>query len=258
MIKLQYKRDWAVDMRIAVISGASSGIGAEFARELDKAELDEIWLIARNYDGLSKISHNLKTKSKIISVDLSNIDAFNEIKQIYDEIKPEIEYLVCSAGIGFNGPFAELSQNQINLTTSVNCTALSLLISVSTPFLKDGGKIINIASGAGFLPQPNFAVYAASKSYVISLSRALDCELKKNNISVTAVCPGPVDTNFFSSLENVKEYKRKYLISPSRVAIGALKAAKKGKQLYMPTLSMKLVHFISKALPVKFILRFCK
>ena len=108
------------------------------------------------------------------------------------------------------------------------------------------------------MPQPYFAVYAASKAYVISLSRAIGYELKKNKISVTAVCPGPVNTSFFSSLENVKEYKKKYLITPQRVAIGSLKAAKKRKKIYTPTLSMKLVHLASKLLPTSLALKFYK
>ncbi|MBO5440359.1 MAG: SDR family NAD(P)-dependent oxidoreductase [Clostridia bacterium] len=245
-------------MRIAVISGASSGIGLEFAKELDKMSFDELWLIAKDDGLLDNIKHILNTKTKLIPIDLSNSESFNEIKKLYEEESPEIEYLVCSAGVGFNGAFENITQKQIDLTVSINCTALSLLNSISLPFLTRGAKIINIASGSGFMPQPYFAVYAASKAYVISLSRALNYELKKNKISVTAVCPGPVNTSFFSSLENVKEYKKKFLITPQKVAMGALKAAGKRKTIYTPTFSMKLVHLASKLLPTSLELKFYK
>ena len=141
---------------------------------------------------------------------------------------------------------------------SINCTGLTLLTKIALPFMKKGSSIINIASGAGFLPQPSFAVYSASKSYVISFSRALRQELSKKKINVTAVCPGPVDTDFFTNLKNVKEYKKKYLITPEIVASGALKAVKKNKAVYTPTFSMKLVHLASKILPTSLILKLMK
>jgi short-subunit dehydrogenase len=108
------------------------------------------------------------------------------------------------------------------------------------------------------LPQPGFSVYSASKSFVINLSRAIGKELSKKKIYVTAVCPGPVDTDFFSGLENVKEYKKKHLISASKVAIGSLKASKKKKKVYSPTFSIKAVHLASKIIPVGLILKFYK
>ncbi len=245
-------------MKIAVISGASSGIGLEFAKALDNYNLDEIWLIARSYNLLEKISKDLKTKVKILCLDLTNNETFIQIKNEFEKENPSIEYLICSAGVGYNGSFDNITPEQISLTVSLNCTALSILNNISLPYISSGGKIINIASGAGFSPQPYFAVYAATKAYVISLSRATGYELKKTGISVTAVCPGPVDTNFFSSLENVKQYKKNFLITPQKVVLGSLKAAKKRKKIYSPTFSIKMVHLASKLLPISLILRFYK
>ena len=245
-------------MKIAIISGASSGIGAEFTKELDKIGLDELWLIAKDDGLLNDISSKLKTRLKLIPIDLSCTEAFHDINEMLAKEAPEIEYLVCSAGVGFNGAFDNITQKQIELTVSINCTALSLLNSICLPYLNEGARIINIASGSGFLPQPYFAVYAASKAYVISLSRALGYELRKKGVSVTAVCPGPVNTSFFSSLDDVKEYKKKFLITPEKVARGALKASKKRKKIYTPTLSMKLVHLASKLLPTSLTLQFYK
>lgn len=245
-------------MKIAVISGASSGMGLEFAKALDLYGLDELWLIAKNDGLLEKNTTDFKTKLRLFPVDLTNQDAFSYISEEYQKSNVEISYLICSAGVGFNGDFKDISEKQIALTISLNCTALSLLIKVSQPYLTSGSRVINIASGSGFTPQPSFAVYAASKSYVISLSRALGHEMRKQKVYFTAVCPGPVDTSFFSSLENVKEYKKKYLISPQKVALGSLKAAKRKKKVYTPTFSMKAVHLASKLLPTSLILKFYK
>lgn len=245
-------------MKIAVISGASSGMGAEFARALDSYGLDELWLIAKDDGLLEKIAPEFKTKVRLFPVDLTSSAFFDSLKAEYQASSVEIKYLVCSAGVGFNGDFENISERQISLTVSLNCTALSLLIKVSQPYFVEGTRVLNIASGSAFLPQPSFAVYAASKAYVLSLSRALGHELRKNKVYFTAVCPGPVDTGFFAGLENVKEYKKKYLISPKTVAFGSLKASKRKKKVYTPTFSMKMVHLASKLLPTSLLLKFYK
>ncbi len=245
-------------MKIAVISGASSGMGAEFTKELDHYGLDELWLIAKDDGLLDKITPELSTRVRLFPVDLTSEHAFDNIKSEYERHNAEIMYLVCSAGVGFNGGFDTITERQISLTVSLNCTALSLLLKGSLPYLVQGSRVINIASGSGFTPQPYFAVYAASKAYVISLSRAIGYELRKKKIYVTAVCPGPVDTSFFAGLENVKEYKKKFLISPRKVALGSLKASKRKRKIYSPTLSMKMVHLASKLIPTALLLKFYK
>lgn len=241
-------------MNIAIISGASRGIGAEFSKLLDDYGLDELWLIC----GKNTPSHKFKTDIRIFYTDLSQKYPFEEIKKALNESQPKIKYLVCSAGVGYNGRVEVITEEMIENTIIINCSALSTLTKIAVDYMYDDGKIIEIASGAGFLPQPEFATYAASKAFVISFSRALGRELSKKKISVTAVCPGPVDTDFFSSLENVKEYKKKHLISAEKVARGALKAAKRCKKIYTPTFSMKLVHLASKILPTNLILKFYK
>lgn len=242
-------------MKIALISGASRGIGLEFAKLLDdEFGIDELWLIC----GKNTPLYDFKKPTRLFYTDLREKSPYNELKNALWAENPSIYYLVCSAGVGFNGKVKDISEENIQDMIMVNCSALSILTRICLPYIKRGAKIIEIASGAGFLPQPDFAVYSASKSYIISFSRALDRELSKKGISVTAVCPGPVDTDFFSGLENVKEYKKKHVISAKRVAMGALKASKKRKRLYTPTFSMKMVHLASKILPTNLILKFYK
>ena len=245
-------------MKIAIVSGASSGIGLEFARALDSYALDELWLIARNENALTELKSTLNTKTKIIALDLSENFSFDKINNMLEEIKPEIEYLICSAGVGYNGDLEKISKEQISNTIAINCTALTLLNKACLSYFTEGSRIINVSSGAAFTPQPYFSVYAASKSYVNSFSRAIGYELRKKRVYVTSVCPGPVSTPFFSSLENVKEYKKRFLISPKKVALGSLKASKRKRKIYTPSFSMKLIHLISKILPTSWILKFYK
>ncbi len=245
-------------MNISIISGASSGIGLEIAKEIDNLGLDELWLISSNEQKLIKASANLNTKVRIFALDLANNEAYDIINEALSAEKPTVKYLACSAGVGYNGIFEELNQSQIAKMIDINVRALTRLTACALPYICEGGKIIEIASSAGFMPQPSFVVYAATKSYVISFSRGLRQELRKKKISVTAVCPGPVDTPFFSGLENVKEYKKKYAISPQRVAKKAMICVKKNKALCVPTFSMKMVHLASKLLPISLIMRFYK
>lgn len=243
-------------MRIAIISGASSGIGKATARELDSLLLDEIWLLGRNEEHLCALAQELTTPARTFALDLTDTNAIKEIENTLADGAWAVEYLVLSAGVGYNGNFDSISCENAKNMINTNCTALTTLTSIVLPYISSGGHIINIASSAGFLPQPGFAVYAATKAYVISFSRALRQELKARKIKVTAVCPGPVDTAFFAGLENVKEYKKKYLISPERVARGAIKASHKNKAVYTPTFSMKLIHLMAKILPTSWLLRF--
>ena len=245
-------------MDIAIISGASSGIGYEITKLLDKEELDELWLIALNENGLNEARKSLTTKTRFFCVDLSKNDALSGLCEHISEEKPTVKYLVCSAGVGFNGNLEDLTPNQISKMVDINVRALTSLTYFVLPYMQSGGKIIEIASGSGFMPQPGFSVYAATKAYVISLSRAIRHEVRKRKISVTAVCPGPVQTPFFKGLENVKDYKRKFAITPERVAIHALKCAKKRKAISTPTFSMKMVHLASKIFPTSLMLKFYK
>lgn len=244
-------------MKISIISGASSGIGREITKELDKKMLDELWLIALDEEGLTSLSKELKTKTRCFPLNLMENESFSTLSSFLESEKPEIEYLVCSAGVGYNGNFEKITQRNISFMVSLNCISLTLLTKCAEPYMRPGGKIIEIASGSGFAPQPGFAVYAASKAYVISLSRALNKEFKKRKVSVTAVCPGPVDTSFFASLDGVKPYKRKFVITPQRVAKKAVKSADKHRALCIPSFSMKLFHIASKILPTSLIIHFC-
>ena len=194
--------------KIAIITGASSGIGKAFIELLagDKGEFfknpfDEIWAVARRGDALNELASSVKGV-KIVPV-VADLASDSGIKTVEEKLKaeePKVGLLINSAGMGVKGQMAEKPYKALGDTIKINCQALSEMINITVPYMKPEGnnhsKIINIGSSAGFLPQPGFACYAASKSYVISFSRAMSCELKPKGIDVLVVCPGPVATDF--------------------------------------------------------------
>ncbi|SFK63030.1 hypothetical protein SAMN05216390_102180 [Lachnospiraceae bacterium KH1T2] len=240
--------------KIALITGASSGMGREFTRVIASKgkNLDEIWIVARRGRRLESIKETFGSKIIPIEADLTENSGFDVIEEKLTQEQPDIRILVNSAGMGVIGRFEELSiAENINMV-KLNDVALTKITYMALPFMGRGAHIINMASGAAFLPQPKFAVYAASKSYVLSFSRALKEELKNEGICVTAVCPGPVKTEFFGIAEkhtHVAFYKKLVMASPSKVVARALADASASRELSVYGISMKLARVICKVLP---------
>ena len=247
-------------MRIAVVTGASSGMGRDAARMIDAGyDLDEIWLIARREERLLKLCAELKHKCRVIEADLLKKESLDKIEHKLDEIKPEIKIFVNSAGFGKIGDFEKLTADDNTDMVMLNCLSLTRLTHAALRFMNRGGRIIQFASSAAFAPQPRFAVYAATKAYVYSFSRALGHELRKRGISVTAVCPGPVKTEFFDLAEQTGKipfYKRLVMADSKKVTAKALRDSEKGKSVSVYGAGMKLLHLCMKLLPVSLILKF--
>ena len=186
-------------MRIAVITGASSGIGREFARQIPKLykRLDEVWVIARRTERLKELEKELSVPVRIFDSDLKRDYIYEKLKNTLERENPDIRMLVNAAGYGRTGQFDESDLDGQLGMIDVNIRALTRITGLCIPYLNKGGRILQVASAAAFAPQPEFAVYAASKSYVYSFSQSLACELEEKGIHVTAVCPGSVDTEFF-------------------------------------------------------------
>ena len=192
-------------MKIAVITGASSGLGREFAKQINQhfVTLDEVWLIARREERLNELKESLHgVHVRTIPIDLCDRDAVGTYEEMLQKFHPQIRVLVNAAGYGKMGYVEQISEEDLAGEIRLNCESLTRMTKISLPYMAKRSNIINIASSAAFMPQPNFAVYAASKSYVLSFSRALHQELKKRGIVVTAVCPGPVNTEFFDIAES--------------------------------------------------------
>ena len=257
--------------RIAVITGASSGLGEEFTRQVcAKYTYDEIWIIARREDKLKALAEELnKTKNfqviRPVVMDVAGKEGVNRLKTFIEkedselhkiESGIEIGLLINNAGFGTYGPFAETSINRQMDMIELNCTTVTGICGIALPYLKKDSVIINTASLAAFLPLGNFAVYAATKAYVLSFSVALAAELRDKGIKVCALCPGSVSTEFANVASNGARKEVKGGFPPQKVVAQCLKRAFKGKKvaLYRPKwrINAFLSRFIGRYLGARF------
>ncbi|MCR4899357.1 MAG: SDR family NAD(P)-dependent oxidoreductase [Treponema sp.] len=246
---------------IAVITGASSGMGKEFAIQVaQKYDFDEIWIIARRLEHLNQLAHEInRTKNfqvvRPIQLDLGSMQGVYELEKLIkdeDEKLKKVEsgikigLLINNAGFGSYGPFEETSVKTEMEMVELNCTALTGLCGIALPFLKNDSVIINTSSLAAFMPLGNFAVYAATKAYVLSFSVALAAELKSRGIKVSALCPGSVSTEFANVASNGARPEVKGGIPPKEVIAQCLKRAFKGKTISLYRFKWKVTAFMSR------------
>lgn len=244
---------------IVIITGASSGMGQEFAMQLDRIlhSTDELWLIARRKERLTELARLLDIPTKIIPMDVSDKNDMRAFKKILEIEDVTIRMLINSAGFGLMGPFEALDIDEQLAMLSVNCEALTELTYYCIPYMRKNSRIIQMASSAGFLPQKNFAIYAASKAYVLSFSRALREELKGKKIWVTAVCPGPVETEFFDIAEkegSTLAVKKWTMVSSQKAVKKALLDSYDKKAMSVCSLPIKAFHVLSKITPHSWLL----
>lgn len=246
--------------KIAIVTGASSGMGWESVIQLaDRFPgLREIWVIARRKERLEKLAGRVKIPLKILELDLCETETFGKLKEILAAEAPEVKLLINAAGFGKIGAVEELSREDETAMIDLNCRALTAVTRLTLPYMSNNSRILQFASAAAFLPQPRFAVYAASKAYVLSFCRALAMELKPRKIYVTAVCPGPVKTEFFDIAETTGEiplYKQLVMADPKKVVKKALRDSIRGKSVSVYGVLMKAFFLLTKVLPHDIILR---
>ena len=185
-------------MRIAIVTGASSGMGREFVKQVSKKEkFDEIWVIARRKEALESLKKEVKAKIRPITLDLQNPESFETYKKLLAEEKPEVALLANIAGYGKFGKYDEITLEDCLGMIDLNCKALVAMSQLTIPYMKRGSKILQLDSLSAFQPVPYLNVYGSSKSFVLSYSRALNRELKTKGIRVMSVNPGWVKTEFF-------------------------------------------------------------
>ncbi len=251
-------------MKIAIITGASSGLGAELAKAvaLNRTEIEEIWLIARRADRLDALAQKLSVPCRALSLDLTSEADLNELSAALKEKKPEIALLINNAGFGKLGEFKDLAAEENAGMVRLNCEALTLVTSIALPYMKEKSEIINSCSIASFAPNARMAVYSSTKAYVMSLSRALRFELKPFKINVLACCPGPMDTEFLpiAGIGKGDSFTFDTLpkVSPKIMAEKALRASEKGKSVYTNRLFYKFYRVLAKLLPHSLVMYFCK
>lgn len=252
-------------MSTAVITGASSGIGYEFAKILAQKQY-QLVLVARNLDRLNDIKQELEAKFGInvilIPADLS---LENVAEGIVKEIKYRqlnVEILVNNAGFGYGGYYTQQTWENEKDMIQVNIKSLSQLTKLILPLMleKKKGRICNVASTAGFYPGPLMAVYYASKAYIVSYSQALSNELKKTGVTVTCLCPGPTATNFqtVAGVEKSRLFKISKMATAKDVAEYGYQAMMRGKTVAIPGGMNNFLLFMSRFLSRKTITSFVR
>ncbi|MGI6755767.1 MAG: SDR family NAD(P)-dependent oxidoreductase [Atopobiaceae bacterium] len=188
-------------MKIALITGASSGLGREYVRQaLNDASLDEIWVVARRKQRLVELQQKYGDRIIPVTMDLSSGEDIRRLNDMLEDAAKkgpfEIGLLVNAAGLGKFGTYADIGLQEVDAMIDINCRALVEVTQIALHYMHAGGKILQIASSASFQPLPGLNVYAASKAFVRSYTRALRFELRGRKISVTAVCPIWIKTEF--------------------------------------------------------------
>ena len=190
---------------IALITGASSGLGQEIVRQLHREKYEEIWAIARRKERLLALQELTEIPVRAIPLDLTEESSIGELETLLGEEKPRISLLVNAAGFGKIGNYAEVPRRDSDRMIDLNCRAAVDLCTLAIPYMGKGSHIMNICSTAGFQPFPQLNVYAASKAFLYRYSRALRFALLGTGISVTAVCPYWVkDTEFIPGAKETK------------------------------------------------------
>lgn len=244
-------------MKIAVVTGASSGIGREFVRQLAQTEpgLEEIWAVARREALLESLNREVAIPVRAVPLDLSGTDFIETFRALLEREKPKIALLVNGAGFGKFGREDEISFRDAMDMLHVNCRAAVAMTRLALPYLPAGGRIIQIASTASFQPLPEANVYAATKAFLRSYSRALQVELRPRRITVTALCPGWVDTAFIPTARknaNKDAVTNFWFLSQApQVVSAALRASRIGKDMCVPGVLNKFHHLAAKLLPQK-------
>ena len=250
-------------MNIAVITGASSGLGWEYAKALyeTRVELDEIWVIARREDRIIELQSELGSSIIPVAFDITDPQSVDNYVSLLKEKDATVKMLINNAGFGKLGNFYELSLQENAAMVRLNCEALTAMTAATLPFMNERSEIINSCSIASFAPNTRMAVYSSTKAYVMSLSRALREELKSRKINVLAVCPGPMETEFLSVANIEKGTSTTFdtlpRVNPRTMAVKSLKASKKGKAVYTNRIFYKFYRILAKILPHSLVMKLC-
>jgi uncharacterized protein len=232
----------------ALITGASSGLGEEFARQL-APYVQSLVLVSRRLDRLDSLKRELESLHSQLTVHVYGADIGREDQRLalvhwLPTQNVKVDFLINNAGFGDRGPFESGDWNKIKSLLDVNISALTHLTHLLLPSMTLGGRaaILNVSSVAGFFPLPNTAVYSATKAYVTSLSEALAIELRPRGITVTALCPGPIDTEFHTFSQRPGDVPRTthvksfgaVVVTPQQAVRAALVAVSHGRARVVP------------------------
>ncbi len=244
-------------MKVAIITGASSGMGREFVRQLcAKNSFDEVWVIARRKERLEELQSEISYKVRAIALDLTKSDSYDEYKALLEAEKPEVKVLVNASGFGVFEKFENIPLKQQLDMIDLNDKALVAMTYITLPYLKNGSEVYQIGSLSSFQPVPYIGVYGATKAFVLSFTRAINAELRKTGIKMMAVCPGWVRTEFFDTAvvdDSVITYYNQFFTS-QQVVTRALRDMRKGKDVSVVGPMIRLQVLATKLLPHKLVM----
>lgn len=246
-------------MKIAVVTGASSGIGLEFAKALaEDPAFDEMWLIARREDRLKALAAEFPVPCRVIPMDLTDAASLEHYAALLRDEMPDIRILVNAGGFGKFGHHTAVKLSESLNMIDLNCKALLAVTELSLPHMSEGAAIYQLASLSSFQPVPYFNTYAASKAFVLSYTRGLRRELTDRGIKPMAVCPGWVGTEFFdcaatSDSDAVTYFNRIY--APRDVVRTAIRDMKRGRDVSIHGAPIKLQVLAVKLLPHSLVMR---
>ena len=251
-------------MKIAVITGASAGLGREFVRQLEGnfPEVQQVWLISRGREKLEEAAKLLtKAAARVVPLDLCREESFGELAALLSAEQPEVSLLVNNAGCGYLGNVGETDAALQTRMVDLNVRALTAVTHLVLPYMGRGSRIVNVSSIASFCPNPRMTVYSSTKAYVSSFNRGLSVEVKDKGITVTAVCPGPMATEFLDIggiAGNSKTFDTLPYCDPVKVVKGTYAAALKGRTVHTPKGFYKFYRVLAKILPQRLMINFAK
>lgn len=248
-------------MNIAVVTGASSGMGKEFVMRLVKdPSFDEIWVIARRKERLEALSREVSARIRPVALDLTKEESIEKYKKLLAKHKPIVSVLVNASGVGRFGAFENIELEAYYNMIDLNVKAYVAMTYATLPYMIEGSQIYQLDSLSSFQPVPYINVYGATKAFVLSFSRALNVELKPKKIRVMAVCPGWVRTEFFdhAATDNTIVYYN-HFYTPEQVIKRAFKDMKKGKDVSICGFRVRMQVRLTKLLPHKLVMKiWCK
>lgn len=249
-------------MKIALITGASAGMGREFVYQIARSEsrkYDQIWVTARRADRLEALKEELGDRIVPIPLDLCDPASFQTLSAKLKDAGATIGMLITAAGLGKYGSFEKLSEDNAELMVNTNVLGMMRTVRVCLPYLTSGSRIILLGSQSSFQPLPHFNIYASTKAFTLHFGRALHRELKPRGITVTTLCPGYVDTEFFEVAAKSEDPDActnfKPLYPVDMVVEKALADAYRGRDLSIPGVYVKSMRLLSKLLPHSLVMK---
>jgi len=250
-------------MKAAIITGASAGLGREFLRQMPAMfpDIEEYWLISRRKDKLMEAAKEIPVQCRILPLDLTKDESYAKLAEEREKVKPQVWMLINNSGCGFLGNVGEGELDKQTSMIDLNLKGLTAVTHTVLPYMPKGSRILNVSSIASFCPNARMTVYSASKAYVTAFTFGIAEELKERGITATAVCPGPMDTDFIytgSIKGNSKTFDTLPYCDPVKVARGSLIAAGLGKTVYTPKAFYKFYRVLAKVMPTKIMMQFAK